>query len=412
MHNPEQNKTLISIGFVIVLIGTFYFGFVSGKSQTVEASKMQVISQSLNGAKDKPNQVDFTLFWKVWNTVNEKFVQTHKATTTTDTDRIYGAIKGMVDSMGDPYTTFFPPQAATVFETEIEGNFEGVGIEMGIKDDTLVAISALKNSPAEKSGVKSGDKIIKIDNQSTKDMTIDQATKLIRGKKGTVVTFSIIRGDSPTPVEISITRDVINLPTLDANFDQKTNIFTIRLYSFSAQSASLFRNALRDFVSSRSNKLILDLRGNPGGFLDAAVDMASWFLPPGKVIVREDYGQGKPETIERSRGYNIFSDRLQMIILIDGGSASASEILAGALSEQGRAKLVGTNSFGKGSVQEYIKVTSDTALKVTIARWLTPNGKSISDGGLTPDVEVKLTPDNIKAGQDLQMQKAIELLSK
>lgn len=412
MHNPEQNKTLISIGFILVLIGTFYFGFISGKSQTVEASKMQIISQGLNGTKDKPNQVDFTLFWKVWNTVNEKFVQTHVATSTTDTDKIYGAIKGMVDSVGDPYTTFFPPQAATVFETEIEGNFEGVGIEMGIKDDTLVAITAIKNSPAERAGIKSGDKVIRINTQITKGMTIDQATKLIRGKKGTVVTLTLIRGDSQVPLDISITRDVISLPTLDASFDKKTNIFTIRLYTFSAQSASLFRNALRDFVSSKSNKLILDLRGNPGGFLDAAVDMASWFLPPGRVVVREDYGKGRPETIERSRGYNIFSDNLQMIILIDGGSASASEILAGALKEHGRARLVGTNSFGKGSVQEYIKVTPDTALKVTIARWLTPNGKSISDGGLTPDFEVKLTPDNVKAGQDLQMQKAIELLSK
>ncbi len=412
MHNSEQNKTLISIGFVIVLIAVFYFGFISGKSQMVEASKIQTITASLNGDKNKPDQVDFTLFWKVWNIVNEKFVQTHKATSTTDTDRVYGAIKGMVDAMGDPYTTFFPPSAATAFETQIEGNFEGVGIEMGIKDDTLVVISALKGSPAEKAGVKTGDKIIKIDDQTTKDMDIDQAMKLIRGKKGTVVTFSIIRADNTAPIEIKITRDTINLPTLDSNYDAKTNIFTIRLYGFTADSASLFRNALRDFVNSKSNKLILDLRGNPGGFLDAAVDMASWFLAPGKVVVQEDYGSGKPMTIERSHGYNIFNDNLKMVILIDGGSASASEILAGALSEQGKAKLVGTNSFGKGSVQEYIKVTDDTALKVTIARWLTPNGKSISDGGLKPDYEVKLTADDVKAGNDLQMQKAIELLSK
>ncbi|MBU3668574.1 MAG: S41 family peptidase [Candidatus Taylorbacteria bacterium] len=412
MHNSEQNKTLISIGLVIVLIAVFSFGFISGKSQTAEASKMQAISESLNGTKDKPNQVDFALFWKVWNTVNEKYVATHGTTTPSDTDRVYGAIKGMVDAMGDPYTTFFPPQAASVFESEIEGNFEGVGIEMGIKDKTLTVISALKNSPAERAGIKSGDKIIRIDQNSTEGMTIEAAIQKIRGKKGTIVEFSVFREGQKDLLDIKITRDVIVLPTIDTNYDKQTNIFTIRLYNFSAQSPGLFRNALRDFVNSKSNKLILDLRGNPGGYLDAAVDMASWFLPPGKVIVRESFGGNKPEVIERSHGYNIFNDNLKMVVLVDGGSASASEILAGALQEHGRATLVGSKTFGKGSVQEYIKVTDNTALKVTIARWLTPNGKSISDGGLTPDHVVDLTPENVKAGQDLQLQKAIEVLSK
>lgn len=411
MHNPNENKTLVSVGFVIVLIAVFLFGFISGKSQTVEASKIEAISQSLNGTKDKPKEVDFELFWKVWNTVNEKFVSS-ATTTKSDTDRVYGAIKGMVDSMGDPYTTFFPPQAAKVFESEIEGNFEGVGIEMGIKDKTLTVVTALKNSPAEKAGIKSGDKIIKIDQVSTEGMTMEEAIQKIRGKKGTTVVFSVYREGQESLLEIGIVRDVITLPTIDTKYDRQTNIFTIRLYNFSAQSAPLFRNALRDFVNSKSNKLILDLRGNPGGYLDAAVDMASWFLPPGKVVVREFYGAGKPETVEKSAGYNIFNDDLKMVILVDGGSASASEILAGALQEHGRAKLVGSKTFGKGSVQEYIKVTEDTALKVTIAKWLTPNGKSISQGGLTPDYEVNLTPEQVKAGQDLQEQKAIEVLSK
>jgi carboxyl-terminal processing protease len=412
MHNSEQNKALASVGIVMLLVAVFYSGFVSGKSQTAEASKAQVTSQSLNGDRGKPTQVDFALFWKVWNTVNEKFVATKKATSTAETEKIYGAIKGMVDSMGDPYTTFFPPQAASLFESEIEGSFEGVGIEMGIKDGILTAVTALKGSPAEKAGIKSGDKIMQIDSSSTKDLSIDEAIKKVRGKKGTIVTFTVTREGVPTTLEIKIQRDVIALPTIDTEYDIQKNIFTIRLYNFSAQSASLFRNALRDFVNSKSNKLILDLRGNPGGYLDAAVDMASWFLPPGTVVVRENYGQGKPETIERSRGYNIFNDKLQMVILIDAGSASASEILAGALSEYGKAKLVGTNSFGKGSVQEYIKVTEDTALKVTVARWLTPNGKSISEGGLSPNVEVKLTAEDVKTANDLQMKKAIELLSK
>ncbi len=403
-------RILAPIGLVVAFLVVFYSGFSFGQSDLVEAGKMNVITSSINGAKDNPQSVDFTLFWKAWNIVNEKYVKTKKATTTaTEQDRIYGAIKGMVDSMGDPYTTFFPPQRALQFQTEIDGNFEGVGMEMGVKDGILTVITPLKGSPAEKAGIKSGDKILKINDQ-TANITIDEAIKLIRGKKGTTVTLTIARAGVDKAIVFTLTRDVINLPTIESKFDQKTGIFTIHLYTFSAQSANLFRVALRDFVNSRSNKLILDLRGNPGGFLDAAVDMASWFLPPGKVIIREDYGRGKPETQERSVGYNIFNSSLRMVILIDGGSASASEILAGALSEHGVAKLVGTKSFGKGSVQELINLTPDTALKVTIARWLTPNGKSISEEGLMPDIEVKVTEDDIKNAKDPQMEKAIELL--
>ena len=273
----------------------------------------------------------------------------------------------------------------------------------------MTVITPIKGSPAEIAGIKSGDKILKIDDQ-TANISIDEAIKKIRGKKGTIVSLTIARQGVDTPIEFKLTRDVINLPTLDTKIDKKNGIFTIHLYTFSAQSANLFRGALRDFVNSGSNKLILDLRGNPGGFLDAAVDMASWFLAPGQVVVREDYGRGKPETVEKSFGYNIFNSSLKMVILIDGGSASASEILAGALSEHGKAKLVGTKSFGKGSVQELINLTPDTALKVTIARWLTPNGKSISEEGLMPDYEVKVTEDDIKNLKDPQMEKAIELL--
>jgi carboxyl-terminal processing protease len=410
MNNPQYKNTIITFALIIAFVSVFYVGFASGGAHAVEASKIQNVGLTLNATKDKPQEVDFALFWKAWNIVNEKFVRTKVASTTTDQDKVYGAIKGMVESINDPYTTFFPPVEATNFESEIEGNFEGVGMEMGIKSGVLTVITPLKGSPAEKAGIRSGDKVIQIEGKITTDYSIEQAVKLIRGKKGTTVTLLIVREGAPNPIEIKMVREVINLPTIDAKLDAKTNIFTIKLYSFSAQSTTLFRNALRDFVNSRSNKLILDLRGNPGGFLDAAVDMASWFLGPGKTVVIEDYGNGKPQVIERSKGYNIFNDSLRMVILIDGGSASASEILAGALSEYGKAKLVGTKSFGKGSVQEYIKLSDETALKVTVARWLTPNGKSISEGGLTPDVEVKLTAEDLEAGRDPQMTSAIELL--
>lgn len=409
-NTSQYKKIVVSIALLVAFISIFYIGFSSGKAHMIEVGKIQTINASLNSTKDKPEDVDFALFWKAWNTVNEKFVRTKVASTTTDKDKVYGAIKGMVESINDPYTVFFPPEEATSFESEIEGNFEGVGMEMGIKNEVLTVITPLKSSPAEKAGIRPGDRVIQIEGKITTDYSIDQAVKLIRGKKGTTVTLLIVREGVEKPIEIKIVRDTINLPTIDTKLDPKTNIFTIKLYTFSAQSAALFRNALREFVDSKSNKLILDLRGNPGGFLDAAVDMASWFLAPGKTVVMEDYGNGKTQVVERSRGYNIFNENLRMVILIDGGSASASEILAGALSEYGKAKLVGTKSFGKGSVQEYIKLNSETALKVTVARWMTPNGKSISEGGLTPDVEVKLTAEDVTAGRDPQMDKAIELL--
>lgn len=408
LKDSKKMWSFVSVIFLSFVL--FYSGFISGKSSVVEAVKLQNVSVTVNG--ENAEVTDFSIFWKAWNLIDEKFVQTHGTSTkATNQDRVYGAIQGMVDSLDDPYTSFFPPKEAAAFETEIEGNFEGVGMEMGLKNDVLTVVAPLKGSPAEKAGMLSGDKVIEINGKSTAGFSVEQAVSLIRGKRGTSVTLSVLRASSEKPVSITIVRDVINLPTLDTSFDSQNKIFTIKLFTFSAQSSSLFRNALRDFVNSNSNKLILDLRGNPGGFLEAAVDMASWFLPAGKIVVQEDYGNGKETVIERSKGYNIFSDSLRMVVLIDGGSASASEILAGALNEYGKAKIVGTKSFGKGSVQEYIKIDDKSALKVTVAKWLTPNGKSISDGGLTPDFVVEMTEKDVLEHKDPQMQKAIELLS-
>jgi carboxyl-terminal processing protease len=259
-------------------------------------------------------------------------------------------------------------------------------------------------------------------------MPTDKAVKIIRGKAGTKVVLMLKREGIKNPIEISIIRATIDLPTVktttkdeiavtsneagDGTGLRKDGIFVISLYSFSANSANLFRSALKDFVNSKSHKLILDLRGNPGGYLEAAVDMASWFLPSGSVIVREEFGKNKEERTYRSKGYDIFSDSLRMIVLVDGGSASASEILAGALSENKVAKLVGNKTFGKGSVQELVDITDNTSLKVTIAKWLTPNGNSISLRGITPDYIVEVKTEDIKNQKDRQMEKAVELLSK
>ncbi len=307
----EHLKANISPVFIaaILVVPAFGIGFFSGRANPAEASYVVSSNQSQN--------VDMDLFWKAWALLDEKYVDTNPATTTavTNEERVYGAIAGMVGAMGDPYTSFFTPEEASDFEAQIEGNFEGVGMELGIKDGILTVISAIKSTPAEKAGILPGDKILKIDDTVSVDMPVEKAVKMIRGKKGTTVRLSIGR-EGKEPFEVPVVRDVINLPTIDTKYDKETGIFTIRLYSFTANSSTLFRNALRDFVATNSNKLILDLRGNPGGYLDSAVDMASWFLPSGKVVVREDYGKSQPETVEKSKDYNIFSSNLKMVILV------------------------------------------------------------------------------------------------
>lgn len=402
---------------VFLLIIFFIFGLCLGLGlKTPSAIKNSLPAEELNitnnsGLNSNNEIIDMAPFWEVWKLLSEKYVATHSTSTISSQDKIWGAIEGLTDSLGDPYTVFMPPTQAEDFKQDISGNFEGIGMEVGIKDNTLSVVSPLKGSPAEKVGIKTGDKIIMINSTIANNLIVDQAVKLIRGPKGTAVKISVLRDGQNKPLEFSVTREIINIPSVKT--DIKGNVFIISLFNFYAESRGQFREALKEFIKSKKTKLIIDLRGNPGGFLDAAVDMASWFLPMGKVIVREDFGakSGEPEKVYRSKGYDIFTDKLKLVILVNEGSASASEILAGALQENCKAKLIGTKTFGKGSVQELISVAGNSSLKVTVARWLTPTGKSISDTGIMPDYVVKITETDIKAGKDPQMEKALEILA-
>jgi len=399
-------KSLLIVIALFVVGSSFFAGVFVGIKNESENRPPQPLPAGVG--QGKPGAVDFSIFWDTWNTINKKYVTLDGPT---DTDKIYGAISGLVASLDDPYSVFLPPKESEYFESEIQGSFEGVGIEIGIRDDILTVIAPLKDTPAEKSGIQSGDKIIKIDETITSGLTVDDSVGIIRGKGGTVVAFTVVRDGVAEPFEIKVVRGVIDIPTINTK-SRPDGVFVIELYSFSSTSPYLFRNALREFVESGDSKLILDLRNNPGGFMEASIDMASWFLPAGKVVVREaSRDDGTEEKVYRSKGYNIFNDNLKFVILINQGSASASEILAGALSEQGKATLVGKKSFGKGSVQELVPITDDTSLKITVARWLTPDGVSISKEGLTPDVEVDFTKEDLDAGRDPQVEKAAEILN-
>jgi len=404
MEFLRKHAALLALG-AIIAVGSFNLGFNSGEKNL---STAVVDIENLN--KNRPANVDFAPFWKAWNLINEKYVPASTTSETVgDQEKVWGAIKGLTSSLGDPYTVFFPPVESELFESDIRGNFEGVGMEVVAKDGAITVIAPLKDSPAAKAGIMAGDRIIKIDSQETGNLSTEDAVGIIRGPKGTRVTLTIFRNGEREPFDIKVTRDVIGIPTIDTK-ELPGGIFVIELYSFSAQSPNLFRTALREFILSNNDKLILDLRGNPGGYLEAAIDMASWFLPSSRVVVREDFGQSRGEKVYRSKGYDIFSEDLKFVILIDKGSASASEILAGALAEHGRAILVGDRTFGKGSVQELVNITSETSLKVTIARWLTPNGLSISQDGIEPKFIVKYSPTDREAGRDPQLEKAIEIL--
>jgi len=404
--NSNLNRYKIVLIILILLAVSFGVGMYFGKSQQ---NLNQSLSTTAGISSLSTSSVNMDAFWTTWNLLDQKFVYTHKdAKKITDQDKIWAAIQGLTSSYGDPYTVFMPPEESKAFEGDISGNFEGVGMELAIKDKSIVVVAPLKGTPAYNAGVLKGDVILSIDGKTTTGMSVDEAVKLIRGQAGTDVTIEFSREGKTQPIKIKITRGVIDVPTAETEI--KGDVFVIRLYNFYAPSADKFRIALRDFVESGKYKLVLDLRGNPGGYLDSAVDIASWFLPLGKIVVQEDFGPNIQEQIYRSKGYDIFSDQLKMVILADSGSASASEILAGALQEHKIAKLVGTKTFGKGSVQELLKVTPNTSLKVTVARWLTPNGISISDNGLTPDYEVKMTDADVKANKDPQMDKAISLL--
>ncbi len=412
MGNDDSGPTkgFLGAGLAILLASAAFFsGLHIGGGQRVEAGmEAGVFSFFLNDPVVEQG-VDTDEFWRVWNLLEEKFVSSATTSQLTDEEKMQGAISGLVRSYDDPYTVFMPPTDASMFEEDISGNFSGVGMEVGIRNSAITVIAPLPNTPAFNAGVLAGDIITKIDGEPTDNMGIDEAVQRIRGEKGTEVVLTVYREGATEFEDISIIRDTIAIPTVDTRTEDDT--FVITLYSFNALSDMKMKEALRSYVVSGKDKLVLDLRGNPGGFLQSAIAIASYFIPAGEPVVREGFGDGREGEVYRSSGKTLREFAPQnMVVLVDGGSASASEILAGALQEHNIATLMGEQTFGKGSVQELVDLPSGSSLKVTIARWFTPNGVSISEGGLTPGIIIKRSVQERLDGADPQMDAALRLL--
>lgn len=385
------------LGLILLIFGT---GFYYGKSQIPTPPPQGIINAELG----KPAGTDFSLFWEAWKVLEEKFVDPAKI----DYKKmLFGAVSGMANALGDPYTVYLAPSDSKIFKEDVSGEFQGVGMEIGLKNSQLIVIAPLAGTPAERAGLRAGDKIIKVDGVLTQNMATEEAVKIIRGQKGTEVVLTIFREGWQDVKDFKIIREAIEIPSLKWEI-KENDIAYIQIYHFSEAARLAFRKAAVDIVNSPAKKIILDLRNNPGGYLEIAQDIAGWFLAKEQIVTIEDFGGKKESEQYKAPGPSLLLS-YPTVVLINKGSASASEILAGALRDNRGIKLIGEKSFGKGSVQE-LKDLQEGSLKVTIARWLTPQGNLIAEVGLEPDVAVEITEEDLNAGKDPQLDKAIEII--
>ena len=391
---------LISIFSLVLLGSSFFSGFKLG----TQNPQVLVIKGVSNIEPKKLGVADFNTFWQTWQIIDESYLRSNEVS---PQDKVYGAISGLVKSLGDPNSAFFSPNNSKKFQEDIRGSFGGIGVEIGIKKDKLVVIAPLKDTPASQAGLLPGDHILKINSTSTEDLTIEQAVSFIRGPENTQITLSILRDAWESSRDFKITRTRISLPTLD--FEIKDDkIAYIQIYSFNENVEGLFANAVSEALSKDAKGIVLDLRNNPGGFLGVAINMAGWFLPRGSLVVSEAYPNGLKDDF-KANGNSLLA-KLPVVVLENGGTASASEILAGALRFHRKIKIIGEKSFGKGTIQEIKQLKDGSSLKITVAHWLLPGGEVLEGRGLMPDYEVKLSEEDAKNKRDPQLDKALEIL--
>ena len=394
-------RTLV---FVVLAIAIFTLGWLAGAGQ--ETYEEQDITQGevtnqirfYEGIED---DVSFQQFWQVWDLAKDIYLRGPVS----EKDLFYGAITGMIDGLEDPYSVFFDPMDASAFNEELEGEYSGIGAEIGKEDDYIVVVAPLSGSPAEESGLLAGDYIIGVDEEDIIGVTVDYAVSIIRGEAGSEVVLTVVRNGFDNTVEIPITRGEIKINSVEWEL-KDDGIMYIDLYMFNEDTTSLFRQAAQEILTSDVNGILLDLRNNPGGLLTEAINVAGFWIAD-DIVVQERVG----DEIEKyaANGF-AWLEEYPTVILVDGGSASGSEILAGALQDYGLATLVGEQTYGKGSVQEYYEFDDGSALKITTAEWLTALGRSIDKVGITPDVVIEYTIEDYEAGLTPQLDAALSEL--
>lgn len=403
----------INLGTILIIILVFVLGWQLGHrdySLSWKGNKPNVKVINQPKSLDKNSTIDFKLFWQTWNLLSLKYIDNKSI----DPQKLYyGAIQGMVAALGDPYTVFLPPESQKSTKEQLGGAFEGVGIQLGYnKDKRLVVIAPLKGTPADKAGIKAGDLIIQIDSKDTSNLSLPEVVSLIRGQKGTTVKLALYRENENKPRDIILTRDTIVVKTIEYSAKvtkSGKNIAYIRVSNFGEKTKNEWDAAVKEALAANPQGVIVDARNNPGGFLEAAVYLASEFLDGGKVVMQED-GQGIKQDLSVTRQGQMLN--FPLVILINKGSASASEILAGAIQDRKRGTLIGDQSFGKGTIQSAEDLPENTGIHITTAKWLTPNGRWIHNIGLTPDIKVEIPADLEDPQQDPQLDKGLEILDK
>jgi len=396
---------------ILALLAIFFIaGYKSGQERGIQEAlgSGTVAGKDTTARAFLSNDVNFSLFWQVWNLLQNNYVQRPIA----DTKLLYGALSGLVAGVGDPYTVFLDPKTAADFTSELSGSFEGIGMEIGVKNEQIVVIAPLADTPAAKAKIEAGDTIRAIDGTDTTGMTLVEAVSRIRGPRGSSVKLTLERINGEHKVfDVDVTRDTITIASVDSKLISATakgvkDIGYINVTHFNEDTSDNFAKMVDTLLASNPRAIILDLRNNPGGYLEGAVDVASYWVDDGPIVVEQFKGGITNE--HQHRGIAKLHGK-PTIVLVNGGSASAAEIVAGALQDDGLATLVGENTFGKGSVQELRDLPDGSAVKITVAKWLTPKGRSIADGGIAPDVEVK-TPEKDSADTDPVLERALQLL--